>query len=336
MTTKEIELLFSRLRKGLTPLIKKIADRPPVDTRFLFGEWEKEKQLAFSWKLLDAIGYEREKGRLDLSAHPFSSASHPTDSRITTRLHPHSLMSNIFAVLHEVGHALYEMGLPPEEYGTPLGEARSLGVHESQSKWWETRIGGSRPFWEHFFPLLQETFKGQLDHLSLDLFYGAIHKVAPSFIRIEADELTYSLHVVLRFELERQLIDGSLQPREVPDAWNAQMETLLGIVPKNHAEGCLQDIHWAMGSFGYFPSYTLGNLYAAHLFEGFAKEHPEWETRIAVGQLSFVRQWLHERVYRHGRRYATQELLQRATGQAFSPDPYLRYLNDKYTHLTSP
>lgn len=330
--TEEIEAIFSTLRNQLTPMIKKIA-KQPVDNRFLFGEWDHAKQIAFSEKLLEALGYDKNHGRLDFSAHPFSSSSHPTDSRITTRIHPSSLMSNIFAVLHEAGHALYEMGLPQNQYGTPLGESRSLGIHESQSRWWETRIGLSKPFWHYFFPLLKETFKGQLEHVNLDVFYKAINKVQPSFIRIEADELTYPLHVILRFELEKGLIEGSLNVRDIPEVWNAKMEEYLGIIPANNAEGCLQDIHWSMGAFGYFPTYTLGNLYAAHLFEAFSEEYPKWEKEVEAGEFGFIKTWLYEKIYQHGKQFSTQELLLKATNQPFSPNAYLSYLKKKYSSL---
>ncbi|CUI17037.1 putative Zn-dependent thermostable carboxypeptidase [Candidatus Protochlamydia naegleriophila] len=329
MKTKEVDAVFSKLRDAISPLIKKMAAQP-VDDQFLFGKWDQSKQVAFSHKILEAMGYDADKGRVDFSSHPFSSSSHPTDSRITTRIHPNSLMSNIFVILHEGGHALYEMGLPQDSYGTPLGDARSLGVHESQSRWWETRIGLSKPFWKHFLPILKEIFKGQLDTITLDQFYRAINKVEPSFIRVEADEVTYPLHVILRFELEKALIEGSISVRDVPAAWNAKMEEYLGIRPENNAEGCLQDIHWAMGAFGYFPTYTLGNLYAAHLFEAFAKQYPDWEDRVAEGKLDFIKQWLHEKIYQHGRRYTTQELLKQATGHAFSADAYVQYLQSKY------
>jgi carboxypeptidase Taq len=332
LKTQEVNILFAKLRDTLTPLIKKMAQQP-IEDQFLFGNWDQAKQMSFSQKLLDAMGYEKDKGRVDFSSHPFSSSSHPTDSRITTRIHPHSLMSNIFVILHEGGHALYEMGLSQAEYGTPLGDARSLGIHESQSRWWETRIGLSLPFWQYFFPLLKETFKGQLDHITLDAFYRAINKVEPSFIRVEADEVTYPLHVILRFEIEKALIEGSLNVRDIPEAWNAKMDEFLGIIPSTNTEGCLQDIHWSMGAFGYFPTYTLGNLYAAHLFEAFAKDHPNWEKLVAAGELGFIKLWLHEKIYQHGRRYTTQELLVQATGDTFSADPYLHYLKKKYDFL---
>ncbi len=332
ITTQDVSALFSKLKSQLAPFIKKVAQKS-VNDHFLYGSWDENKQIAFSKKILDAMGYDQSKGRLDFSAHPFSSASHPTDSRITTRIHPNALMSNIFAVLHEAGHALYEMGLPESEYGTPLGEARSLGIHESQSRWWETRIGLSQAFWQYFFPLLQDTFKDALAHISLETFYHAIHKIEPSFIRIEADELTYPLHVILRFELEKNLIEGSLNVRDIPEAWNAKMKEYLGLVPRTNTEGCLQDIHWAMGALGYFPSYTLGNLYAAHLFDAFSINYPDWEERVAKGQLQFIKLWLQEKIYQHGKYYSTQDLLKSATGQAFSADSYADYLVKKYTRI---
>lgn len=332
MTTKEVSTVFSKLKESLTPLIKKVS-KYPVEDAFLFGTWDTGKQIAFSNKLLEGLGFDLNNGRLDFSTHPFSSSTHPTDSRITTRIHPTSLMSNIFAVLHETGHAMYEMGLPQEHYGSPLGEYRSMGVHESQSRWWETRIGMSKPFWQYFFPLLKDTFKGQLDSITLDDFYRAINKVEPGFIRIEADELTYPLHIILRFELEKGLVEGSLNVREVPEAWNEKMEKYLGIIPKNNAEGCLQDIHWSMGEFGYFPTYTLGNLYAAHLFQAFEKDHSDWEKQVSGGNLAFIKGWLHQKIYQHGRRYTTQELLQLATGHPFTAHAYIHYLKKKYENI---
>ncbi len=332
ITTKEVSHLFGKLQNFILPFLKKLSVKN-IDDSFLFGEYDHSKQMTFSFKVLDAMGYNMDKGRVDFSAHPFSSSSHPTDCRITTRIHPQSLMSNILVLLHEGGHALYEMGLPVDKFGTPLGESRSLGVHESQSRWWETRIGLSQPFWKHFYPILKETFHKQLHQIDLDTFYQAINKIKPSFIRVEADEVTYPLHVILRFELEKGLIEGSINVREIPDHWNAKMKEYLGIVPKNNSEGCLQDIHWAMGAFGYFPTYTLGNLYTAHLFEAFSKEHPEWEKRIAKGELEFVKSWLNDKIYRHGKRYPTQELLKLATGKDFTEEAYLKYLKEKYSKV---
>lgn len=332
-TTKQVGELFASLSPSLTKLLKKIGNASQVNNSFLFGNFDRQKQIDFSHTLLQAMGYDLNKGRLDFSSHPFSASFHPTDSRITTRLTNNAFFDNLSAVLHEGGHSLYEMGLSPEQYGSPLGQARSLGVHESQSRWWETRIGQTKPFWKYFLPKLKETFKGQLDNISLEQFYKAINRVEPSFIRVEADEVTYPLHVILRFEIERDLIDGTLSIRDLPEAWNEKMKTYLGIEPKTNREGCLQDIHWSMGGFGYFPTYTLGNIYAAHLFTGFAKEHPNWEERVAKGELGFIQQWLHDKVYQHGRRYSSQELLKLATNRELSSGDYLNYLNTKYTDI---
>lgn len=333
ITTREVTTLFTKLRNNITPLLKKIASAKQVNDKFLYGKWDEAKQIAFSNTLLNALDYDLTKGRLDFSAHPFSSASHPTDSRITTRFHPTYLVNMFFTVLHEAGHALYEMGLPENQYGTPLGEARSLGIHESQSRWWETRIGMSKSFWQYFLPKLKDTFKGQLDSVTLEKFYLGINKVEPSLIRVEADELTYPLHVILRFELEKDLIDGSLKVRDIPEAWNAKMETYFGIIPPTDTQGCLQDVHWSMGGIGYFPTYTLGNIYAADLFNGFTKDHPDWEHKVAAGEFGFIKLWLHEKIYQHGRHYTSHELIKNATGKPFSADSYLNYLKDKYNKI---
>ena len=333
VTTAEITTLFSSLKHSITDLLKTIQSKKQVDASFLFGSFDSDKQIAFSQDLLDGIGYNKNRGRLDFSAHPFSSSSHPTDSRITTRIHPTSLMSNLSAVLHEAGHAFYEMGLPVEEFGTPLGESISLGIHESQSRWWETRIGHSKPFWTYYFPKLQQAFHSQLKHISLGQFYKALNQVQPGFIRIEADEITYSLHVILRFEMEKALIEGSLKVRDIPEAWNEKMQQLLGITPPTIAQGCLQDIHWSMGAFGYFPTYTLGNLYAAHFFEAFEKQHPQWDKQVEGGDVQFIRNWLHENIHQHGRRYTGKELLEKTTGKALDASAYTKYLKHKYSEI---
>lgn len=326
--TADIKKLFGNLKIKIKELLQKIAKQPQPDDSFLHGKFDETKQLAFGKKLLTAMGFDFHKGRLDLSAHPFSSSPHPTDNRITSRIHPTSLMSNIMAILHEGGHALYEAGLPIEDFGTPLGKAISLGVHESQSRWWETRIGLSRPFWKHFYPELQKEFG--LEKVPLETFYNALNKVKPSYIRIEADEVTYPLHVILRFELEVELIEGKLAVEDLPKAWNAKMEELLGIRPRNDAEGCLQDIHWSMGSFGYFPTYTLGNIYAAQLFKKFEKEFPNWAQDVEQGRLSFIRDWLKDNVHKYGMQYRGKELLKKVTGEDVSESAYLDYLNEKY------
>lgn len=332
MTTKKIAPIFSDLKTFLVKLIKKIQAKPEIDDQFLHGKFSQDKQIDFGLQLLEGINYDLKKGRLDLSAHPFSSASHPTDSRITTKIHPTFLLSSIRAVLHEAGHGLYEIGLPASEYGSPLGKPVSLGIHESQSRWWETRIGQSLPFWEYYYPLLKKEFK-TLEKVSLETFYKASNKVKPSLIRIEADEVTYNLHVILRFELEKALIEGKLPVKDIPEAWNEKMKTLLGLVPPLDKDGCLQDIHWSMGAFGYFPTYTLGNLYAAQFFAAFEKEHPNWEKKVAKGGLKFVNEWLEKSVYCHGQQFSSLELVKNISNQPFSSEPFCHYLESKYKKI---
>jgi carboxypeptidase Taq len=330
LTVKEIDPLFNTVQKSITTLLKKITAAKQIDDSCLKGKFSEDKQLAFSHIILKAMQYNLSNGRLDLSTHPFSSAAHPTDSRITTRLHTDSVIDNILTTLHEGGHALYEMGLPQEHYGTPLGDAISLGFHESQSRWWETRIGLSKPFWQHFYPLLQKTFKPKFDKVPLEQFYRAINKVEPGYIRVEADEVTYPLHVILRYTLEKQIIEGSLKVRDIPEAWNETMQKYLGITPPSNTLGCLQDVHWSMGAFGYFPTYALGNLYAAHMFPAFEKENPNWKDLVAKGDLKFIKDWLNSNIHVHGKAHTSLELLQKTAKAPFSPKPYINYLNAKY------
>jgi len=333
ITTEEVTKLFSTVKKSIVQLLRQIKAAKSIDNTFLFGSFPSSTQLIFGEKMLAEIGYRNDRGRVDLSTHPFSSSAHPTDSRITTRIHPNSLISNISVLLHEAGHSFYEMGLPVEHYGSPLCEAVSLGIHESQSRFWETRIGQSKYFWKYYLPKLKSAFKGKFDPFTLEAFYRAINKVAPSFIRVEADEVTYPLHIILRFELEKALIEGSLKVADLPEAWNSKSEELLGIRPKRVCDGCLQDIHWSMGAFGYFPTYSLGNMYTAHLFNKFEDDHPDWEKRVAKGDFCFVRDWLSDKVYRHGRRYSSKELLKTATGRNFNSKAYIDYLNSKYQEI---
>lgn len=333
MTTEDVDALFKKIKDPIIALLKKIKSKKQVKDDFLHGKFPDSKQVSFSQILLDDMGYDKAYGRLDFSTHPFSSSSHPTDSRITTRIHPTSLMSNISVILHEGGHALYEMGLDPKEYGSPLGQAVSLGIHESQSRFWETRIGKNKAFWKHYFPLLKKAFPKGLEKIDLDLFYKAINKVEPSFIRVEADEVTYPLHVILRFELEKDLIEGKLKVKDLPKAWNKKMKEYFGITPKNDQEGCLQDVHWSMGAFGYFPTYALGNMYAAHLFETLEKEQPDLEKKLEKGQLAFLKEWLKDKVYRYGRQFESLELLKVSTGKPFTEKAYVDYLQKKYKEI---
>ena len=257
----------------------------------------------------------------------------PKDTRMTTRIHPGNIMMNLGAVLHEGGHGLYNMNLPLEHYGSPLGEQVSLGIDESQSRWWETLIGQSRSFWQHFFPLLQQEFPQQFSDVPLDDFYRAINSVKAGFIRIDADEVTYNLHIVVRFEIEKALMEGTLKVKEIPDAWNEKMRTYLGICPEFPSQGCLQDVHWSLGYIGYFPTYTLGNLYSAQFFETFETAHPNWKERVSHGSLDFIGEWLKENIHRYGRQFQSNALCERVTGKPLSPEPYINYLTKKYRGL---
>nr|AIA18443.1 Carboxypeptidase Taq (M32) metallopeptidase [uncultured bacterium] len=333
MKTSVLTPLFTKLKLSLTQLIKDISVKPPFKEDFLYRHCPVDKQLDFSHKILHKMGFDKAKFRLDTSAHPFCTGLHPKDTRMTTRVHTENIMSNIGAVLHEGGHGLYNMNLPMEFYGSPLCEQVSLGIDESQSRFWETLIGQSAPFWQHFFPLLQQEFPEQFGNVQLEDFYHAINAVKPGFIRIDADEVTYNLHIIVRFELEKALIEGSLKVKEIPDAWNSKMREYLGLSPESVAQGCLQDIHWSLGYIGYFPTYTLGNLYAAQFFNAFEKAHPNWKERVAQGSLDFIREWLKENIHKHGRRYTPAALCEKVTGKPLSEEPYVDYLTNKYKGL---
>jgi carboxypeptidase Taq len=335
--TSMLTPLFSKLKHSLTELLREISEKPPIADEFLYRHCPAQQQLAFAHKLLHQMGFEPSSSRLDTSAHPFCNGMHPKDTRMTTRIHPDNIMSNIGAVMHEGGHGLYNADLPVEQYGSPLGQQVSLGIDESQSRWWETLIGQSHSFWQYFFPLLQKEFPQQFSNVSLDDFYRAINIVKPGFIRIEADEVTYNLHVVVRFELEKALIEGTLKVKDIPDAWNDKMQEYLGIRPKFDGQGCLQDIHWSLGFFGYFPTYTLGNLYSVQFFNTFESAHPNWKNQVAQGSLGFIRQWLKENIHQFGRQYTPPQLCEKVTGKPLSQDPFVNYLNKKYRtlyHLT--
>ncbi|CRX39477.1 carboxypeptidase M32 [Estrella lausannensis] len=329
-TADNLAELFGNVKPSLVSLIAKTQTKKKIDDSFLRGNFDPEKQMELGNEILKDIGFDFRYGRVDFSTHPFSSSSHPQDSRITTRKPSDNLIANISILMHEGGHSLYEMGLPEKEYGSPLAEAVSLGIHESQSRFYEIWIGQGKPFWKRYFPKLADTFGGKLKKVSFDNFYKAINKVAPSFIRVDADELTYPMHVILRFEIEKALIEGSASVNEIPDLWRSKMKEMLGIVPKTDQEGCLQDIHWSMGAFGYFPTYLLGSMYAAQIFDAFQAKNPDFEERIQKEGLSFIKDYLGKTIHRHGRQYDSRELIKRATGKAFSPAAYLNYLQKKY------
>lgn len=285
-TIAQLAPLFTQLRERLVPLLRRVqASHVTIDDRCLHQSFDQSKQVEFGRLVLTAMGYDFERGRLDLSAHPFTTSFHPTDVRVTTRVFEKDLPSCLFSCIHEGGHGLYDQGLDPRYYGSPLGESVSLGFHESQSRLWENCVGRSRAFWHCFYPMLQHTFPQQLADVPLDRFYAAINRATPSLIRVEADELTYNLHIMLRVEIEQALIEGRAEPDDLPGLWNEKMQSYLGIVPERDAEGVLQDVHWSMGAFGYFPTYTLGNLYSVQFFEQATLELPQLEEEMRAGHL---------------------------------------------------
>lgn len=331
--TSQLNPLFSNLKMELSSLLKQISRSPQVDTTFLKQEFPKQGQKHFLDLLLEKMGFVKDTYRLDESNHPFCSRITPLDTRMTTRIDTDNLSMAVFSTLHEAGHAIYEIHFPDEEYGTPLGEAVSYGIHESQSRIWETIMGQSLPFWTHFFPILQNLFQEEMRFVTLNQFYRGINEVSPSFIRIDSDEVCYSLHIILRFEIEKKLIEGSLTVKEIPEFWNESMRTYFGIAPSNDAEGCLQDIHWSLGYFGYFPSYALGNLYAAQFYKGFEKDHSNWKDLVSDGNLLVFSNWLKKNIHEHGREFSSAELLKRASGETVSIDPYVGYLKKKYNEI---
>lgn len=328
--TAEVAALFNDLEQGLVPLVQAIAAAPKIEAGFLHRHFPQSDQESFSVALMTALGYELERGRLDRSAHPFTTTLGMDDVRITTRYDERFLPSALFGTIHETGHALYELGFDRSYGGTILAEGTSLGIHESQSRLWENMIGRSRPFWHHWLPRLKQLFPTQLDGVSLESFYRGINRVAPSLIRVEADEVTYSLHVILRFRIEQALIAGDLAAAEAPEAWRDLSRRLLGIVPSTDREGVLQDIHWSMGGFGYFPTYALGNLYAAQFLRRLEEDVPALWSDVEAGQTASILAWLRDRIHRHGRARTASELVQEITGAPLSAAVFLSYLRGKY------
>ena len=327
---EEINTIFSRIKTTCVPLIKQIAVAAEPDTSFLSRDIPEEKQMLFFKEIASFLGFSFEKGRLDISVHPFSSAY----GRITTRF-TDGWWGAIGSVIHELGHGKYEHNLPFDNFGTPLGNARSLGVHESQSRLWENHVGKSHSFWSGYFGTLKQSYAPYLDDVSFEKFYRAINVVRSDFIRVNADELTYTLHIVIRFEIEKALIEGSLDVKDIPSAWNKKTEEILGITPPNDTLGCLQDIHWGYGEFGYFPTYTIGSMLAAQLWNAAKREIPFLDSLVYEGNFSPLNNWLEKKIHRHGCRYSTKELIYRATGKEPSVDDYVSYLYKKFSNLYS-
>lgn len=334
MTAAEVAAVFQPLRDELVRLVAAIqasSRKAPVEILERF--YPVTAQQVFAEGASKRIGFDFHRGRIDRSPHPFCSGFGPGDCRLTTRYHDHHFPSAFFGVLHESGHGIYEQGLPKEHFGLPTGQAVSLGIHESQSRMWENFVGRSRSFWRYFFPYAQQAFPAALKDVSLDDFHFAVNDVRPSFIRVEADEATYSLHIMLRFELEQQLISGNLKPADVPGAWNELFAKSLHLTPPNDSQGCLQDIHWSGGLIGYFPTYALGNLYAAQFFDAARKDLGDLDEQFAQGEFEPLKRWLNEKIHRHGRRYSAARLVELVTGKPLSHEPFIRHLAAKATDL---
>lgn len=337
-TKSGLEAMFEELKAGVVPLLREVSDSPLAgenDARMspLMGDFDEGEQERFGGTVITSLGYDFSRGRQDRAVHPFCIGFSPGDVRITTRFDRNWLSGALFGTIHEAGHAMYEQGVDPAYTRTPLGGGVSMGVHESQSRLWENLVGRSRPFWSHFYPELRQTFPGKLADTGPEAFYRAINVAEPSEIRVEADELTYNLHILLRFEIEVALLEGSLSVEEVPAAWNAKMEEYLGITPQDVSRGALQDVHWSAGLVGYFPTYSIGNVLSVQLFEAAQEAHPEITDEIERGEFSTLLGWLRENVHRHGSRYTPEELVQRATGGPLDTAPYLSYLRRKFTEL---
>ncbi|WP_255170664.1 carboxypeptidase M32 [Natrononativus amylolyticus] len=327
------ERVLERLRDELVPLIEAIEESDAeLATDAFAGEFDDDDQEALARDVLDALGYDWGRGRLDTAPHPFSSGTQ-FDARVTTRFDESDLLGSITSTIHEFGHANYTLGLPDDHYGTPLGEARDLTVHESQSRLWENHVGRSRPFWEFFLPTARERFS-DLEEVSPEEAYEAANQVYDdNLIRVEADELTYHLHIVIRFEIERDLVSGDLDVEDVPQAWNDKYEEYLGVRPDTDAEGALQDIHWSHGSFGYFPTYSLGSVLAAQLYDAAEEDLGDLDDRIREGEFDDLNGWLREHVHAHGKQYTTPDLVEEATGESYTADYFLEYAKSKYGEL---
>jgi carboxypeptidase Taq len=330
MTVARLQPVFDRLKVGTERLLKKIDDSGvTVDNGVLFTDFDADRQLEFSKKIIRQIGFDFTNGRVDLSAHPFCTSFGVQDVRLTTRVYPDDLRSCLFGLIHEAGHGMYEQGFDQQLERTPLAEGASMGIHESQSLFWENMIGRSEGFWQWAFDSLKQTFPERLGSYDAHEFFRMINVMKPTFIRVEADELTYNLHIILRFEIERALISGTMEVDQIPEEWNARMEQYLGIVPANDAEGCLQDVHWSFGGFGYFPSYTLGKLYAAMFYQQALKEMPDLEQQVAAGEFTNVLAWLRDRIHRHGRSRTPVELVQDICGTELTEKDFLEHLERK-------
>lgn len=331
---EEIVPVFDQLKAQLVPLVEQIVATGQHPARGVLDQaYSIEQQELLGRQVLEDLGFDLQAGRLDLAVHPFCSGTSRDDVRLTTRYSADWLPGALFGTIHEAGHGLYEQGLPADANGTPAGASISLGIHESQSRLWENMVGRSKAFWTHYLPKLRVLFPQQLSAVDLDAFYAEVNQVEPSLIRVEADEVTYNLHILLRFELECDLIEGRVAVAELPTAWNERMEQYLGIRPPDDARGVLQDTHWSCGLLGYFPTYALGNLYAAQFFHQAHQDLPDLEAQIAQGAFGPLKTWLNEKIHARGARVTASELVEEVTGAALRADCFIDYLQEKFGAL---
>ncbi|HTL09710.1 MAG TPA: carboxypeptidase M32 [Chitinophagaceae bacterium] len=329
-TVKLLDKVFTSLQAPLQALLQKITARPQVEDGFLQRSFPKDKQWEFGIALMKQLGFDFTAGRQDIAEHPFTTNFSSQDVRLTTRIDEHDFSNMTWSCIHECGHGLYEQGLPAEAYGLPLGEFTSLSIHESQSRLWENNVGRSLLAWEYFYPIAQNYFPEALQDVSLEHFYKGINKVQPSFIRTEADELTYHFHVLIRYELEKKLLEGKLAVKDIPAYWNEQYARWLGVTVPGDSKGCLQDVHWSHGSFGYFPTYSLGSFYAAQFFATAEKNLENLSNSIRNGNYKPLLEWLRTSIHQHGRRFTSEELCSRISGEGLNIDYFIQYATKKY------
>lgn len=332
-TVSLLDKTFNDLLPSLKDLFDKIISQQPADNSFLHQHFPKQEQWDWGMFLIKELHFDFEVGRQDISEHPFSVSFNANDVRITTRVDENDFGNMTWSCIHETGHALYEQGLPIDQYGLPLGEACSYSIHESQSRLWENNVGRSLAFWKHYYPILQQRFPNQLGKIDLHNFYKGINKVQPSFIRTEADEISYHFHVFIRYELEKKLIEGSLKTKDIPAFWNEQYKKLLGVDVPDDKRGCIQDVHWSHGSFGYFPTYSLGSFYAAQFFLTAKKETPDMEEAISQGNTLPLLQWLRKNIHARGRFYTSEELCKTVTGSGLDVSHFSNYLLQKFQSI---
>lgn len=331
VTVDVLDHVFGQLRERIVPLVKQIADSPnKPETQFLFDHFPREKQRDFSLKILEQMGYNFNAGRLDQTVHPFAIGMNPGDVRVTTKYDEQDFRTAVFGTIHEGGHALYEQNLSKELIGTPLCTGTSMGIHESQSLFYENFVGRNPFFWKKNYELLKQYSNGQFSDVALEDYCRAINESKPSLIRIEADELTYALHIMIRYEIEKGLFNDEIEVKDLPQIWNEKYEQYLGIRPKNDAEGVLQDVHWAGGSFGYFPSYALGYMYAAQFKHAMLKDLPQFDQLLEQGNLKPIQEWLTEKVHQFGKLKQPLEILHSVTGEGLNADYLAEYLTAKY------